>query len=433
MIEKSDIIRQTNVTISKVCITVIIVTLIWHYAFTSYLGNYDYEMNEGKIVTYSIASIELISKVMSLLAYISCFWLFIYKFWRKKKVNISELLYIALVITMLCVLVFFTKNFFVILFDLGEWSTRMGIISVIGCSIFFYAYEDYYWQYIKKLIFVIVLAMTVLITIIMFTQPEIYVHRVFAYKWLHGFGVIIRLGLWLFIASNQKKGILNLYVLIVDVLMMICLQTRLYFIDFALQLLFICVLMIKNRRNIKKEKAAREVKKICVVAIMVGLLTVIAVFLPKTSVSSVLPKKIQNSLEMFSSRIYDDTRTEQAEGFFEYFWDSFPFGVGYNTEGIPTGVGEDGIDCGYLNTMYLTGLPMVILLFLFTAIPIYRCWFRKLDIEQIMVVARATTWTMILLSSASTGFEIEFIYFIICAGRCAGWLSCRNAIQEEKL
>ena len=121
------------------------------------------------------------------------------------------------------------------------------------------------------------------------------------------------------------------------------------------------------------------------------------------------------------------TRTEQAIGFFEYFWDSFPFGVGYNTKDIPSGVGENGIDCGYLNTMYITGLSMVILLFVFTAFPIYKCWFRKNSIEQIVVIARATTWTIILLSSATTGFEIEFIYFIICAGRCAG------LVEKEKL
>ena len=72
--------------------------------------------------------------------------------------------------------------------------------------------------------------------------------------------------------------------------------------------------------------------------------------------------------------------------------------------------------------MYITGLPMVILLILFTIVPIYACWSRKLAIEQIVVVSRATTWTVILLSSASTGFEIEFIFFVLCAGRCAGLL-----------
>ena len=415
-------VKKYNILLSKICITIILVALLWQYGFSSYLSKYDYIFNTGEVVEHSIPMIDMITRITTLLAYISCIWLFINKFWKQRLVNLFELIYITIVLAMLCVLFFVTKDFWEILFDLGEWSNRMGIITVIGCSIYFYAYETVYWDYLKKLISMLVLVIAILLTVILLTQPEIYAHRVFAYKWLHGFGVMVRLGIWFFVANNRKYRVLNIYVLLVDLVMLVCLQTRLYFIDFVLQMLLMCILLIKNKKQIKNQSAAKEIKKIGIMGLVGISALVIAVFIPNTSIVKVLPQNIQSSLEMFSGRVYDDTRTEQAEGFFEYFWDSFPIGVGYNTEGIPTGVGEEGIDCGYLNTMYITGLPMVILLILFTIVPIYACWSRKLAIEQIVVVSRATTWTVILLSSASTGFEIEFIFFVLCAGRCAGLL-----------
>lgn len=414
--------RNFNTRLSKICITIIILTLMWHYGFTSYLSNYAQIDETGQIITYSIPIVNLVSRVSSMLSYISCFWLFFNKFWKKRYVTPMEFVYVLIIANMLCVLLFSTNDAAAVLFDLGAWNNRMGLITVFACSIYFYAYDNIYWEYIKKLICILVLIIALLLTVFMLTEPEIYSRRLFAYKWLHGFGVIVRLGIWLFIGTNKKKKFLSVYVLLVDMIMIVCLQARLYIIDFALQLVFIFILLLKNKNYIKGDKSFRIIKAMVNVALIGLIILLVAIMMPNSSVANVFPENVQNSLEMFSERLNEDTRTEQARGFFEYFWDSFPFGVGYNTEGIPSGVGEDGIDCGYLNTMYITGLPMVILLFAFTAFPIYRCWFRKNNIEQIVVIARATTWTIILLSSATTGFEIEFIYFIICAGRCAGWV-----------
>ena len=75
--------RKFNTSLSKICITIIIFTLIWHYGFTSYFGNYAQIDETGQIVTYSIPIVNLISRVSSALSYISCFWLFIYKFGNK--------------------------------------------------------------------------------------------------------------------------------------------------------------------------------------------------------------------------------------------------------------------------------------------------------------------------------------------------------------
>lgn len=400
---------------------------MWHYGFTSYLGNYAQIDETGQIITYSIPIVNLVSRVSSMLSYISCFWLFLNKFWKKRYVTLMEFVYVLIIVNMLCVLLFLTNNVLAVLVDLGAWNNRMGLITVFACSIYFYAYDNIYWEYIKKLICALVLIIAFLLTFFMLTEPEIYLRRLFAYKWLHGFGVIVRLGIWLFIGTNKKKKFLSIYVLLVDIIMIICLQARLYVIDFALQLVFIYILLLKNKNCIKDDKAFGIINGIGIVALIGLIILLVAIMVPNSGVENVFPENIQSSLEMFSERLYEDTRTEQAIGFFEYFWDSFPFGVGYNTKDIPSGVGENGIDCGYLNTMYITGLSMVILLFVFTAFPIYKCWFRKNSIEQIVVIARATTWTIILLSSATTGFEIEFIYFIICAGRCAG------LVEKEKL
>lgn len=404
---------------------------MWHYGFTSFFNNYNQIDATGEIIVYSIPTVNVISRTLSILMYISCIWLFLYKFAKKRFCNKYEFIYILIVVYMIVILLFFTKNPIQVLTDLGAWNNRMGIITVFGCVLYFYAGDDVYWPYIRKLLCWAVLASTVLVAFFLVFQPEIYIKRLYAYKWLHGFGVVLRLGLWLFIVNNKKSIILNWIVLIIDVVMIIALQARLYIIDFVLHLFFIFALLIINRNNIGKDKTTKMVKRIGIIALCSMLLLGLALLSSEARWTRFLPENVQQSLEMFSERVDEDTRTEQAKGFFEYFWDSFPLGVGYNLDGIPSGVGENGIDCGYLNTMYVTGLPMVVLLVLFTLLPIYKCWFKRNNLNQIVIIARATTWTIILLSSATTALEIEFIFFIICSGRCSGWLR-RKKYYEGK-
>ena len=68
----------------------------------------------------------------------------------------------------------------------------MGIITVIACSIFFYGANESDWKFIKKIICIFVFLSAILVFIILLTKPEIYQKRLYANKWLHGFGVIVR-------------------------------------------------------------------------------------------------------------------------------------------------------------------------------------------------------------------------------------------------
>ena len=135
-----------NTRLSKICITIIILTLMWHYGFTSYLGNYAQIDETGQIITYSIPIVNLVSRVSSMLSYISCFWLFLNKFWKKRYVTLMEFVYVLIIVNMLCVLLFLTNNVLAVLVDLGAWNNRMGLITVFACSIYFYAYDNIYWE-----------------------------------------------------------------------------------------------------------------------------------------------------------------------------------------------------------------------------------------------------------------------------------------------
>lgn len=417
---------KIKVNINHICLTIILFMLLWHYGFTSYFGNY-YQIEEtGKIIISSNVIINSISKILSLLSYISCVFLCFNYFVRKGKVTKLEFIYILIFLNMLIILFFKTTNPLSILFDLGKWNNRMGIITVIACSIFFYGANESDWKFIKKIICIFVFLSAILVFIILLTKPEIYQKRLYAYKWLHGFGVIVRLGVWIFILNNRKSKLASLFVLIVDIIMIIVLQARLYVVDFLLQLIFICILLIKNRYSNRKDKLYKKIVRILKTSIVFFTIFIIVLFMPNSKMFNMFPKSVQTSLTFFSERLTEDTRTAQAQGFFEYFWDSFPIGVGYNTDGIPSGVGESGIDCGYLNTMYIAGVLMVVLLIFLTVIPILKTWFYKQKVEDIAVISRATTWIIILFSSASTGFEIEFMFFILCAGRCSKLNRFRN-------
>jgi hypothetical protein len=84
---------------------------------------------------------------------------------------------------------------------------------------------------------------------------------------------------------------------------------------------------------------------------------------------------IGRSAEGLWDRKFVDTRTNQIKPFFEKL--TLPivlFGAGYPCEGEYSSSGSKGIDCGYLNVLYVAGLPMLMLFIAMLVSPVLRCF-----------------------------------------------------------
>lgn len=161
----------------NICIFTIIIMLVWHYGITSYYGNFFQIEETGEIIKGSNALIDMISRILSVLSYISCIYLFLNYFGRKYVLNKLEFTYFLIFLDMLFVLFFITNSWITVLLDLGSWNSRMGIITVIACSLFFYAADEKYWEYIKKIICILVFVMSIFVFALMLTHPEMYLKR----------------------------------------------------------------------------------------------------------------------------------------------------------------------------------------------------------------------------------------------------------------
>lgn len=416
-----------------ICISLILVPLIISYATTSYSMYYTpeiYYSGSG----YSSNTQNIIVRFSMLLSYGACAFMFLKTLLNKRIVKHKRFIpYFFMLMSMVFVITFITKDPITFLSTPGMWTDRLSIITLFSCSIYFWVYQPIYWQYTIKLLKYITIIMTVIIIAFLLTKPEIYTNRLYSLKWLHGYGVILRLMPFLFLTTGKgiKERYFAITVLVVDLIMIIVLQTRLYVVDILLYTVLFWLLFLKNLKTNKNKKQFKFIFKIGIVVFIA--IVVLSILLFKVNSNDIIlsDSNISMSLKMFANRLFEDTRTNQINNFMTYFWDSFPFGVGYNTRGIMSGSGAYGIDNGYLNTIYMVGLPMVFFLVLFTIQPILAAWHTNLSLTDIAIVARGTVWIVILSSSTTTAYTIEFLIFIICAGRCAWLVDSKRNTKEE--
>ena len=397
-----------NDLILKLSISIILFGLYIQYSINSYVGFY-YGYDE---IIYSSGILNGIVRIFTITTFLGAFVLFFNWISGKRKYNYYEFILVVVFVLHFVHLFVFTNSPLSVIFNIGEWGGRYGLVTIMSISLLFYAEEPYYWEYIKNNIKWLTLLSFILCTVFLLTKPEIYMSRAFAYKWLHGFGVGLRLGVFIYLLDEKNKKLLKPLMFIVYVVTMICLQARIYLVDFILQLFFMLIVKMINRIR------SRHFNKYLFVSLGTLIAMVAIFFYLNTTLLAYLPQNIQMAMNNFTDRFFEDTRTGQANSFMPLFFRSLPFGVGYNTTSISSGLGENGIDNGYLNAIYIVGIPMVFLGCTLTHLPIIRSIRSKLNEADLSIIGRGLAWIVILSSSTSITFSIEYIFFVIVAGRC---------------
>lgn len=122
----------------------------------------------------------------------------------------------------------------------------------------------------------------------------------------------------------------------------------------------------------------------------------------------------------FWQRRAEDTRLVQIRPFFEKATPlTLLAGAGYPAANEYNAEGAGGIDMGYLNTMYVTGLPMVALLVMMMVAPVVRCLRLRLPPADAAVVAVALAYCVRLTSSTIPALSAQFLVACLLMGRCA--------------
>lgn len=424
MINDNDIdsnVKMINDVLVKGCISIILFGLYIQYSLNSFMSYY-YGYSE---IVYHSGILNSVIRLTTFLTFTSIFILLFLWIARKRFYTHFEFIFILLIASHLIHLLVFTRSPASVIFDISQWGGRFGIVTIMAFSLVFYASDQYYWDFIKKIIKTLVLISFLLCAFFLITKVEIYISRAYAYKWLHGFGVALRLGMWMYLLDDEAEKIAKLPMFCVYLISLICLQARIYLVDYLLQLVFIFILMKKNKRNSRQYTFFLWIS-----IVIIAFLTAIFVF-NNIELIKYLPQNVQLSTNSFLDRFFSDTRSGQADSFMPYFWDSFPFGVGYNTNGIPSGLGEQGIDNGYLNAVYIAGLPMVLIGCAITHLPIIKAFRRRLFDIDVAVISRGLAWIIILTSSATITYTFEYVFFILVAGRCLGLCLHEGEMYEK--
>ncbi len=137
---------------------------------------------------------------------------------------------------------------------------------------------------------------------------------------------------------------------------------------------------------------------------------------------------IGRSAEGLWDRKFVDTRTNQIKPFFEKL--TLPivlFGAGYPCEGEYSSSGSKGIDCGYLNVLYVAGLPMLMLFIAMLVSPVLRCLRLPLSREDAVVVVAAFSYVVRLMSST-----LPLLWSILCCLLLLGGPPLSSTLQKRK-
>ena len=125
------------------------------------------------------------------------------------------------------------------------------------------------------------------------------------------------------------------------------------------------------------------------------------------------------SLQAFEDRLQDDTRSNQFTDFFNKVEPkTFLFGAGYPTAGEFSGGGIDGIDVGYVETLYTGGVPALLFVLCLFALPPIGALRARLSTEDVGVVVCCISFTLGLCSSTIIDLQPEVIAIAMLSGRC---------------
>jgi hypothetical protein len=299
--------------------------------------------------------------------------------------------------------------------------------SLISMGLFFLSANPYAWPVVRKILY----RFTVFVCVAWFffaLQME-NGSRVQAYRWVFSPGLALELLALLSVVAWRKPGVKWYYQVARYVPMgllgvtAIFLQARLVVVIF---LTLVVVYAIVQRRSIGIGKEKKD-EGLSFNAVLLLAVVFFAVF-GYIAISD--DSIVGRSAEGLWDRKFVDTRTNQIKPFFEKLTPSIAlFGAGYPCEGEYSSTGSKGIDCGYLNVLYVAGLPMLTLFVLMLVSPVLRCLRLPLSREDSVVVVASFAYVLRLMSSTLPLLSVEFVLALLLLGRTAFIL---HAAREEE-
>jgi hypothetical protein len=242
------------------------------------------------------------------------------------------------------------------------------------------------------------------------SRGEAYWH-LYAYSNILEITAIVAFG-WFAETRRTWLGLIPMAVLIA---VSIAMQTRLMIVELV-SLVFFYGLFSQRKLS------SRAVVASC----LGGLILLWGVYLAwysPNALHSVLPE----SAAAFWDRATEDTRSAQFVNFFAKVpAETFILGVGVPRPGEFNGQGMSGIDLGYVNILFLGGIPCLVLFFLLHQLPAIRCIGAKFDSVDAACLASVMTYSVALLSSEAPFPGPAYYILMLLVGRSIMLVQERN-------
>lgn len=289
-----------------------------------------------------------------------------------------------------------------------------GTIAILG--LFFAAAREDIWLFLKQYLGTLIVALGILAMILsLFVEAG---SRVSGRRYLELLAATLQICslVPIFIQPRRIPRWMLYVPFVASILCGVLTQTRLVFILLAVQLLAVA---LYRRKAVLRFLLIPRISQRSAIS---GLATIFGLAV----MTAALIGPFSKATDAFRSRISDDTRSQQAQNFFDKVpLEKLFLGVGYPTNGeyIPEGV--DGIDLGYIDAMYVGGLPALFCLLYFFGIQGVRLLkVRTVDAAlEVGPVCLATA--TVYLSSFVFVPRLGMLIAVLCCGRAYGIVAQR--------
>lgn len=308
--------------------------------------------------------------------------------------------------------------------------SKMAPGTILVLSLFFLAADERAWPYIRKyLVWTAILAVG--ISLVGYFQMG-HVSRFLAMRWIWAPALVLEILAILPFGVASDRAILARAFSLVPILTLIISgllqQTRLVFVSLFLQLAVYSWLRARARTG----GVGAGLRLVFGFGVIVLIAAIAVPYIASLGGESLLVK----SAQAFMGRLDVDSRTGQIAPFMSIFWEVFPVGLGYPAPGQSngeSGAGQIGIDSGYLNTMYVVGVPMMLGYFLMLVLPVLRALGLKgLAAADAAAVAGAAAYCVRMTSSSVPSLDIDFVIYVLLVGRCASLLRADKVWAEAE-
>jgi hypothetical protein len=207
--------------------------------------------------------------------------------------------------------------------------------------------------------------------------------------------------------ARTRRAWLGVIPVAVLVAATVAMQTRLMVVELVSLLAF-------YRLFSQRKLSANALIPLCLAGLMI-LGTVYFAWYSPVAVRSVLP----TSATAFWDRTAEDTRSDQFVNFFAKVPPStFLLGIGIPRQGEFNGLGEKGLDLGYVNILFIGGVLALFLYFVIHLLPAVRSMGDRFDSVDAACMASVMTYGVRLLSSTIPGFYPAYFILLLLMGRC---------------